>query len=145
MEAAEGEAQMKDELPEYFPELDELREQQRMRADALFVRMQTVIRMGQEFCRKMASLGDEPSEYLSMTDKPELGYVIPFAYTDEGGGAAEARVFVGENYVADYEDDRVGIPLNPLLHARENAADIVEAYKRAMLDVLLGNVYVIRP
>jgi len=124
-----------DEVPEYFPQLEELVEQGRQRTAALVTRLQTLGQAAQEFCEKMSALRERPHDYAFVSDitqrswfvlfhkvydpreapdaavarmeQPTLrGYVI---CASAGEDDSEHRLFVGcDGYVADYSDEGVG-------------------------------------
>jgi hypothetical protein len=157
-----------DEVPEYFPPLEELVEQRRQRTAALVTRLQTLGQAAQEFCEKMSALRERPQDYAFVSDitqrswfvlfqkvydprevpdaaarmeQPTLrGYVI---CASAGEDDSEHRLFVGcDGYVADYADEGVGGCAS--LFAQSDGDAFVKRAKDFMYGALTGNATVFR-
>jgi hypothetical protein len=136
---------VRDEVPEYFPPLEELVEKRRQRAVALVTRLQTLGRASQEFCTKMAMLDEAPSEF-PYGGSTIQGYVIPLTRVDECGQTVETHCFIGcDGYFADYDDNGIGRPNDAILRADASADQMVDSYMKAMLDAIVGDSHVVRP
>jgi|GEM_PF-5498923 len=91
--------------------------------------------MAQEFCSKMAALGEEPRDFPFAGDRHVTGYSIPLARGDEEGPADAERLFIGvDGYFAPFEGDRVSTPPADVMLREE----VAETYRQSMLDALLG-------
>jgi hypothetical protein len=127
---------MAQERPEYFPSVEDLREQRRQYAEPRFLRLQSLLWMAQEFCLKMAALGQEPKEFPYSSGSTSMrGYLVPVLPETENDAPGAEQLFVGvDGYFAPFEDGVVSIlPVAAMLEE-----DVAAAYKRAMLDSLCG-------